>query len=148
MKLKNKTDRMNLFGQLTHTRAMLKTYAKVWKINKILLWDFLFLGPWRKSVYLTIQQPVLCSSYAFRAPALMLGSVLWKTVPFYLSPRWWLLPVFKLWMMERWEKYHTRSKITFCNSLVEENTSEPIGTALFQDQFLHCTLWMAISAAE
>jgi len=31
-------------------------------------------------------------------------------------------------MMERWEKYHTRSKITFCSSLVEQNTSEPIGS--------------------
>lgn len=71
---------------------MLETYAKVWKINKILLWDFLFLGPWRKSVHLTIQQPAFSSSLE----ALVLGSVLWETAPFYLSPRWWLVPVFKL----------------------------------------------------
>lgn len=71
---------------------MLKTYAKVWKINKILLWDFLFLGPWKKTVYLTIQQAALCSSLE----ALVLGSVLWDTASFHLSPRWWLFPVFKL----------------------------------------------------
>lgn len=74
---------MDLFGQLTHTRAIPETYAKAWKINKILLWDFLFLGPWRKTVYLTIKQPALCSS----SVALMLGSVLWETAPFYVSPR-------------------------------------------------------------
>lgn len=61
-----------LLGQLSHTRAILETYTKAWKINKILLWDFLFLGPLRKTVDLTIQQPALCSS----SKALMRGSVL------------------------------------------------------------------------
>ena len=76
--------RMDLFGQLTHSKAIPETYAKAWKINKILLWDFLFLGPLRKPAYLTIEQPALCSS----SEALMLCSVLWETGAFYVSPRW------------------------------------------------------------
>lgn len=75
---------MDLFGQLTHTRAIHESYAKAWKIMKILRRDFLFLGPWRKTVYLTIDQPALCSS----SEALMLGSILWETASFYVSPRW------------------------------------------------------------
>lgn len=64
---------MDLFGQLTHTRAIPETYAKAWKRNKILLWDFLFLGPWRKTVYLTIEQPV--PLYLFRSSYAWLCSV-------------------------------------------------------------------------
>lgn len=75
---------MDLFGQLTYSKAIPETYIKAWKTNKILLWDFLFLGPSRKPVYLTIEQPALCSS----SEALMLGSVLWETAALYVSPRW------------------------------------------------------------
>lgn len=35
---------MDLLGQLHHIRAVPETYVKAWKINKILLWDYLFLG--------------------------------------------------------------------------------------------------------